>query len=293
MGTSPGRTTLVALALAVTAVLLVCSGASAVPIADYVMVRAADSALVVDGAAASVAGSQVNSGLVVGTARAAASLGDGLLRAGALGIPRPEAALAGQSAAFVGLRALIHISGPEGISGIVAVTMTVSGVLDRGTTPSAGVFLLAQTGQDSSPGIGGRGFTDPAANQGLFRFTTTVLSPDPVVECQRCAFAADSGFPFSVTALLPFGPEHRVVYYKAQLDLEVLGDASVDAFDTAVFSIAAPAGFSVSSALTFQEPAAPVSLPPSLLLSAVACGGVWAWQRSWIRRTWRRPAPTS
>ena len=111
------------------------------------------------------------------------------------------------------------------------------------------------------------------------------------MECQRCAFAGDGGFPFSVTALLPFGLEHRVVYYKAQLEVEVLGDASVDAFDTAVFSIAAPAGFSVTSALTFQEPAAPVSLPPSLLLSAVAGGGVWAWRRAWSGRTGRRPAP--
>jgi hypothetical protein len=239
----------------------------------------------------STTGSQENG---TGTASVSAFLGNGepgYLK-GTVSAQTDGCCLAGQAGLRVGVNSIIWLDGPEDTAGSVAVTMTFTGSYGG---PGDGSQILLQSG----PGIDtvGVGFAsgDPE-DRGLFRLTDSFVYGRSY-ECLNCTYSATDVFPISITAYLPFEAGAEFVRYSAQIDLYtsalIGGTSFIEGFNTALFSISVPQGFTYTSPLNFVNddgdvPTIPV--PPTGLLFALGLASI-AWERR--RASARRNVPAT
>lgn len=171
----------------------------------------------------------------------------------------------------IGLGATIDLSGPQDVAGVVAVTMTFDGTYDA---PENSSLLYVSSGPGADSVIG---FTtsDPSL-RGDFGFTDNAVHGQTLQFCYNCTYSIGDDFLITVTAYLPFDAGDTSVFYAADVTMGIQG-GSIDGFDTAVFSIVVPEGFTYSSDLMFTD-LDPHSVPEpgilALLVAALAAMGV-------------------
>jgi len=200
-----------------------------------------------------------------GTASVAASIPDGYLKAGVFttsadtgqGYFQP-----GQASATVGLEATVNLAGPQGLGGVVAVTLTFDGAY----SDFARTRFQLQTGA----GLDGmRGFANLDSNhRGFFDFSRDDVYGSVLSGCTNCTYSFSGGnYVIGVTTLLPFNPGDSSVIFAAQILVESAG-GFIDGMSTATFAIGVPSQFTYTSNLRFQ-PVTPIPEPSIALLLVV------------------------